>query len=140
MISRITDHIAIGAESDHPERAADKGFNAVLNVAREVQYGNPQGVRYRHVPISDDEQNSCAEINRAVDALDELVKGGGRVLVHCIMGRSRAPSIVAAYLARKGGYSLDAALEMIRDKRPIVNPRDEFLSSLAACQAMKGKR
>jgi protein-tyrosine phosphatase len=139
-ISHVTKSISICAESDHPESAAEHGFDAIVNVASEVNYGHPQGVEYRHVPLTDDEQNSCAEINRAVDALSELVSKGKRVLVHCIKGRSRAPSIVAAHLSRQGGYSLHSALEMIKDKRQIVNPRDEFLASVAMCQAMKGKR
>ncbi|KAI0656971.1 hypothetical protein C8Q70DRAFT_306841 [Cubamyces menziesii] len=59
----------------------------------------------------------------------ELDKNHG-VLVHCQAGMSRSVSIVAAYLMVSQGLTPDAALEVIRQSRPDVQPNDGFMRQL----------
>ena len=62
--------------------------------------------------------------------IDAALLGGGAVYVHCLMGISRSPTIVAAYLMWKRGVGVEEALRILRVGRPIVEPNDGFLLSL----------
>lgn len=55
----------------------------------------------------------------------------GPVLVHCVQGVSRSATIVVAYLMAKQHYSLDRALELVKQKRPVVSPNYGFLAQLS---------
>lgn len=59
----------------------------------------------------------------------ELDKGRG-VLVHCQAGMSRSVTIVAAYLMYTQNIDPTAALEIIRNARPNVEPNPGFLLQL----------
>ncbi|KAG6812879.1 hypothetical protein H0H92_015807 [Tricholoma furcatifolium] len=59
----------------------------------------------------------------------ELRKGRG-VLVHCHAGVSRSATVVAAYLMYSRNLDREAALEMIRNVRPHIEPNQGFLRQL----------
>ena len=67
------------------------------------------------------------------DALGAL--GGGNVLVHCMAGRSRSASIVAAYLMRERGMSAEGALSLIRKARKWIDPNSGFRVQLRAWES-----
>jgi len=56
----------------------------------------------------------------------------GCVLVHCGVGLSRSVSVVAAYLCRYAGMSLDQALEILARRRPGICPYDGFKREISA--------
>ncbi|KAK0717756.1 protein-tyrosine phosphatase-like protein [Lasiosphaeria miniovina] len=53
-----------------------------------------------------------------------------RILVHCVAGRSRSPTAVAAYLMKSRAINVAQALQMIQSARPCANPRDTFWAEL----------
>ena len=55
----------------------------------------------------------------------------GKVLVHCVMGRSRSASLVLAYLMMEQGLSVVGAIEHVRQRRCIL-PNHGFLRQLRA--------
>ncbi|KAF8186844.1 hypothetical protein K438DRAFT_1595981 [Mycena galopus ATCC 62051] len=59
----------------------------------------------------------------------ELDKGRG-VLVHCQAGMSRSVTIVAAYLMYTEKIDTEAALDIIRQARPNIDPNPGFLQQL----------
>ncbi|THH05688.1 hypothetical protein EW146_g9835 [Bondarzewia mesenterica] len=59
----------------------------------------------------------------------ELEKERG-VLVHCQAGMSRSATIVAAYLMYSQNIDVAAALEIIKQARPNIQPNDGFLRQL----------
>jgi protein-tyrosine phosphatase len=60
--------------------------------------------------------------------IDNALAGGGRrVLVHCGAGSERAPLTVAWFLNRRRAMSLDAAYDLLKRKRPIVQDRRFWL-------------
>lgn len=131
-ISRITKQISICGEASIPEA---KGFSAILNVAAQSSYEPPEGIEYRKIPLKDDGSNDCDEIDRAVDSLHELIQQGHRVLVHCRAGVSRSPSVVAAYLAKYEGHTLNSAMEVVKNSRRIADPGDELWATFLMCNA-----
>lgn len=63
----------------------------------------------------------------------------GPVLVHCGQGRSRSPSVAAAYLIRYG-MGVEYVLDFIKAKRPEVDPAEVFTKSLREwAQGFNGK-
>jgi len=66
---------------------------------------------------------------------DALAKGG-RVFVHCAMGKSRSATIVCAYLMREGRLSPQQALQQVCEGRPICQPNPGFMEQLAVYSQM----
>ena len=59
--------------------------------------------------------------------IDNALAEGRRVLVHCGAGSERAPLTVAWFLNRRRAMSLDAAYDLLKRKRPIVQDRRAWL-------------
>ncbi len=57
-------------------------------------------------------------------------KTGGRVLVHCNAGISRAPSLVLAYLIKREKLCFESAWEAVTRVRPGAKPNSGFLNQL----------
>ncbi len=84
-----------------------------------------QGMDHVHAPIPDEvflEHHVWAELLHALHVL--LCDRHMRVLVHCRLGVSRAPSLVAAYLAQCG-WTLETALALLVSRRSVVAPHSE---------------
>jgi len=69
----------------------------------------PPPLRRLGVPVRDFDVPSLAELERALDAIDEELGRGGVVYVHCRGGCGRTGTVVAAWLVRRG-LTADAAL------------------------------
>jgi len=63
------------------------------------------------------------------DFIDRAIQGGGRVLIHCMVGLSRSATLVIAYLMIKRDLTLEEALRTVRRHRQ-VRPNDGFLRQL----------
>lgn len=67
----------------------------------------------------------------AADFMEEALRSGGKVYVHCQMGISRSATIVLAFLIIKKGWTAQEAVRTVRARRQII-PNDGFLRQL--CQ------
>lgn len=79
------------------------------------------GVAWRHLPIEDFAVPGPAfEAGWAVDGrmLRGRLRGGGRVLVHCLGGQGRSGMIAARLLVELGEAAPDAAIALVRRVRP----------------------
>ncbi len=102
----------------------DFGVTAVLNLQTEDDFDfwgidwprlaahyRESGIEVRRVPVRDfDVDDLRRKLPDAVEALDELLRAGHTVYVHCSAGINRSPSTVVAYLYWIEGRSLDDAL------------------------------
>jgi predicted protein tyrosine phosphatase len=52
------------------------------------------------------------------------------ILIHCVRGRSRSPTILIAYLMWQYGLSLSAAFAYVKERRPCVSPRYQLFEAL----------
>jgi hypothetical protein len=75
------------------------------------------------VPISD----HFADVCRRIDAVRANSKA---VLVHCMAGVSRSPTLVAAYLMWSRGLSAAETLAYLKERRPCVDPNAGFKQQL----------
>jgi len=62
--------------------------------------------------------------------IDRCLGAGGKVLVHCNDGMSRAPSLVIAFLMETYGMDFKTALNHVQQRRFCVQPNDGFEQQL----------
>lgn len=118
--------------------ATSKAFLTANSVTHVLSVGaspadSVEGVTYHRISIGDSPSSSISKVcNAASDIIDGALKSRGgtdKILVHCSAGISRSPMIVAAYLMRRRGMSLKAALKQIF-VRPQISPNSGFLQQL----------
>ncbi|KAF3907962.1 hypothetical protein ABW21_db0207717 [Orbilia brochopaga] len=88
---------------------------------------------YKHLHVEvddDDDENLIEHFATTNEFIDTAVNSGGSVLVHCAMGISRSATISAAYLIFKKQVPSEAALDIIRETRPIICPNIGFREQL----------
>jgi hypothetical protein len=79
-----------------------------------VGYYDELGIELRRVPIIDFNTDDLRRnLRRAVQVLDELIKGGHATYIHCTAGVNRAPTTVIAYLHWVEKRSLEDALNHV---------------------------
>ncbi|KAJ7224147.1 phosphatases II [Mycena pura] len=86
-----------------------------------------------HLVVSvDDEahENLLQHLNTACQFIQKALDSNGRVLVHCMMGVSRSPTVVAAYLMKTQGMTVSQAIRTIKHQRPQIHPNAGFMEQL----------
>ncbi|KAL7267385.1 hypothetical protein RUND412_010030 [Rhizina undulata] len=84
-----------------------------------------------HIRLNDySSEDILGELSRTTDFIREALDGGGRVVVHCLMGISRSPTVVAAYLIATKGLSAGEAVQQVKNRRGRVCPNMGFLLQL----------
>ncbi|CAG8972424.1 hypothetical protein HYALB_00001113 [Hymenoscyphus albidus] len=102
--------------------------------------------KYKHLQIDAldvEDENLLGEFEKTGKWIEEALTNGGkdgapgRVLIHCAMGKSRSVTVTIAFLLRKyPQLSVDSALEMIRQERPLAEPNDGFMAQLELYKEM----
>lgn len=69
--------------------------------------------------------------SRGVDEVKKVLESGEHVLVHCVGGMCRSPSIVVAYLIREKQVPFAEAQKMVRKLRPVVEINKVYQQQLA---------
>ena len=137
--NHIADHIFLGSE----KCASDFNFLAKNNITRVLVIGrhieqffetDPR-FTYLQIPINDETTENIRQyFDQCFAFIEErLAKDGeteGNLLVHCVAGMSRSPTVVIAYLMEKYSLSAADALNFVKHKRSIVNPNAGFLRQL----------
>ena len=129
-VSQILSNLFVGSFPKSPEdidRLHREGITAVLNAQtdddmddwgvnwdRLESYYREVGIDVRRAPVRDfDPDDLRRQLPACVDVLDELLRGGRTVYVHCNMGVNRSPSIVIAYLHWVLGWDLEKATDHV---------------------------
>ncbi|KZT43811.1 phosphatases II [Sistotremastrum suecicum HHB10207 ss-3] len=87
----------------------------------------------RHKTISLDDSpysDLLIRLPEACNFIENAVSAGGKVLVHCVEGISRSPTVVCAYLMKTRGISTEEALDLVSQRRVQVEPNPGFLRQL----------
>ncbi|KAF2117722.1 protein-tyrosine phosphatase-like protein [Lophiotrema nucula] len=108
------------------------GITHVLSVLR-FQPDPQLFSTFKHMVIEVDDvedENLLEHFPATNQFIQEGLDGGGGVLVHCAMGKSRSATCVIAYLMQKHSISASAALSYIRQARSICEPNEGFMKQL----------
>ncbi|KAL7863471.1 hypothetical protein SRHO_G00124550 [Serrasalmus rhombeus] len=131
--SKILDYLYLGSEwnAANFEELQKNNVGYILNVTMEIDNFFPESFTYMNIRVYDVEATDLlSHWNNTYMFISEARKNGQAVLVHCKMGVSRSASTVIAFLMKQQGWSLDYALNHVRERRPIVQPNEGFLRQL----------
>ncbi len=97
----------------------------VVYVREDIPLKSRPNVRW--IPFHRDGKADTTKLDEAAAAIDELLRQGDRVFVHCGAGTRRSPLAVAWYLHRYKGMTIDEAHTFIQNKRPVVLRMTDWL-------------
>jgi len=132
--SEILPFLYLGGErnaSNKTELTLRTHITHILNVAWEVANFYPDLFIYQNYSISDySDQNISEILDDAVLFIESARMSGGRCLVHCVQGISRSATVVIAYLIASEGWSVQTALQFVKERRSLIAPNPGFLQQL----------
>lgn len=115
---------------------ADAGFNLLVLCARDYQRPSDDypGVEVLHAPNDDSQWSRPKSKDMAVAAwaarkVVTALQQGSKVLVTCFAGINRSALVVALAIHGLHGYSGEACVQLIRDKRKLNRPGDLALDN-----------
>jgi protein-tyrosine phosphatase len=99
----------------------------VLNCAEELTGSYMTPIEVYRVPLVDDETPAAeAQILTAAGKLEEWMRAGHTILVHCAAGISRSPTVVMAWLILYRAHTFDDAWTRVARARNIIRPNPYF--------------
>ncbi|MDG6998812.1 MAG: dual specificity protein phosphatase family protein [Nitrososphaerota archaeon] len=75
-------------------------------------------LEYKDVPICDHSIPTLDQLSEAVEYVLLNVKRNNKVLVHCLAGKGRTGTVLAAYLCIKNRITPEESLKVLRLERP----------------------
>ena len=115
------------SEAADLEKLKSRGIDAILSLQSPEDVNDPgweksaaeaAGMAFRNVAVIDfDSVDLKEQLPDCVKALDEMIREGREVYVHCTAGISRSPTVVAAYLHWCQDWPLQKAIECLKDAR-----------------------
>jgi protein tyrosine phosphatase len=120
--SQIESQIYIGTNAccvtHFKEELLAKGITCDISLEGEM-LDQPFGVDcYVWLPTPDHTPPSMHSILIGCAALEEMLREGRNVYIHCKNGHGRAPAFYTAFLILKRGYTLDQAWNIVKTSRP----------------------
>ncbi len=111
----------------------EAGIGAILSLTEENLYGGrylAAGFRHHHEPIEDCEPPSPEGMDRAIAFIESCLGEGQGVAVHCLEGRGRTATVLAAWLARRESLDVQEAIRRLvaaRERTAITPSQRAFL-------------
>jgi atypical dual specificity phosphatase len=106
---------------------AAEGVKTLLTLTEDAlpaQWTSAAGLETVHIPVSDMGAPSPAQLDQAIQVIDDSLAAGKPIAVHCLGGIGRTGTVLAAYLVHRG---LDAG-EAIAEVRRLRHPSIETLA------------
>jgi protein-tyrosine phosphatase len=133
----VTGRIAVGGGIWHAENMATVARAGVTHIIdMQIEFDDtalaePFGVEVLWNPVDDDFQPKEAAIfERGVAfAREALDRDESKVFIHCAAGVHRAPMMALALLCALG-WKMEAAMELIERRRPVVDFAEVYVRSV----------
>ena len=98
----------------------------------------PDDFKYLVINALDNENNNLFDnFKDSNKFIDDALNNNGKVLVHCMAGRSRSATILLSYIIDTFGMNVNNALLSVQNKRNIVQPNPAFMKQLDAYYKLK---
>jgi protein-tyrosine phosphatase len=130
-MTQIWERLWVGGLTDAERlvKGNPNGIDTVISLSELAVRSKRDDVTYVHIPIGDDLPVPIRQFYSIMDSIRKNIRWG-TVLLHCGVGISRAPSFAAAYMDAVGYKHIDAAIEDIRQMRPIIAPSTILLNRI----------
>jgi len=146
-LSWVTEDLAVGGRfpiEATEQLARSLSIRAIVDLRREAcddeHILRQHGIRLLHLPTQDCCGIALPQIWEGVRFIDEQLRNGGRVYVHCEHGIGRSPLLTCCFLLERAHSPL-AALRLVKSARPCVSPTPDQLQRFLEWtrQWMKGR-
>ncbi len=131
--SQITPEIYVGSQHSQVGKRKLKQFGINGSVNLRIEFDDAvHGLNleeYCYLPTVDETPPTLEQLGKGVIFIEQIVRNGGKVYIHCRGGMGRAPTMAAAYFISRG-YTLDEAIGLIKKARPFINIRSVQLEQL----------
>jgi protein-tyrosine phosphatase len=98
----------------------EEGVTAIVNLCGEYcdlhEIQKDSGFEVYYLPIPDECAPNMTELENAITFVDNCIRQGKKVLVHCRFGVGRTGTFVTAYFLRKG-LDMKAASKLLKKTR-----------------------
>ncbi len=101
----------------------EEGVGAILTLTEDNLYGGEYvgaGFLNHHEPVEDCEPPSRRGMDRALAFIDRCLHEGRGVAVHCLEGRGRTGTVLAAWLGRREQLDAGEAIRRVRADRALT--------------------
>jgi len=116
------------------------GITHILSACVEVPPKFPEDFQYLQLMLLDHPTFAIIDLfPGSISFINEALREGGKVLVHCVAGVSRSATIVLSYLMQNYQMTFAEALRKLQKIRSVVNPNQGFRSQLRQFENMKYK-
>ena len=107
----------------------------IVNLAPESNVTKCEDITYLCIDVKDhSDQPILQHFDTVIQFLEETRRQNGKALVHCRQGVSRSATLVIAYLIKSFGLPLVLAKDVVKQRRPVINPNLGFVDALCNFQ------
>ena len=131
--SEILNNLWLGAVSSscNREMLHENGIETVVSAILGSSAAYPFDFNYERSKLRDvEDEDIKSEFYRLLPIIHTELLNNKGMLVHCIFGKSRSASIVAAYLIKYKKMTTEEALRFIKSKRAQVSPNQSYIRQL----------
>ena len=143
----------IAFEDDLPTWCKDNEFTHIVNASgdygRSLYYKtHPKDHNIKYLELDMDD-TPCFQLepyfSRLYSFLYHAYESGGKILIHCIWGKSRSVSCLCYFIMMYWCYNYDSTIALIKRSRPFATPNEGFqlqlrLVDLARYSKLKSKK
>jgi len=139
MTTKIKDGLFLG----DAEASQDLEFLELNKITHVINCAGKQlpnlfesaGLRYLTFPWEDAEScvvfdDACVVVQQICAFVDDALRVGHSVLVHCLEGNSRCATAVMAYFMLRYAWGVEKTFEFLASRRPDVAPNAGFMQQL----------
>lgn len=129
--THVIDHLYLGSAfnaADYDWLKAND-IDIVINVAPGISNWYPDDFKYYNINVEDLNQ---ASMKPHFEAFYRLVTDnpGKKIFVHCFAGKSRSACLVLFYLIKKYGWSMEMAINYLKEQRNSININCTFIEEI----------
>ena len=130
MMRHVINNIYIGDLDSVKDVRKMRSIDVIIDLS-DSRYEELKNKRYIHMKMKD---LTSFQIDEVIDQFDQVMKQiepEEKMLIHCVSGTSRSPTLILYYLMRYQGYDLRRAYVYLRSKSfQNVSPNFGFFKQL----------
>ena len=124
--NQITDYLYLGTtpccDAHAKSELFDEDIRSMISMELEKHCAPIGAFSWLWLPTVDNEAPDMDQLRLGIRTIDEPMRMGRKVYVHCRYGQGRGPTLVVAHFI-KHGMTVDEAIAYVKKHRPVACPR-----------------